>query len=70
MENKLLAVKSYASQFFNVDSTERETIISSKGFLESVSYRAKDLGRQSNCDYAEGFLVNQIPRIDSLLDTI
>ncbi len=70
MEAKLLAVKAYTTQFFNADSKERETIISSQGFLDSVSYRAKDLGRQSNCEYAEGFLVYQMPKVDSLLDTI
>ena len=68
MDAKLLAVKSYSTQFFNADSKENETIISSQGFLDSVSYRAKDLGRQSNCEYAEGFLAHQIPKTDSLLD--
>ena len=68
MDAKLLAVKAYSTQFFNADSKENETIISSQGFLDSVSYRAKDLGRQSNCEYAEGFLAHQIPKTDSLLD--
>ena len=58
MDAKLLAVKAYTTQFFNADSKESETIISSQGFLDSVSYRAKDLGRQSNCEYAEGFLAH------------
>ena len=70
MEAKLLAVKSYTTQFFNADSKESETIISSQAFLDSISYRAKDLGRQSNCEYAEGFLTHQTPKIDSLLDTV
>jgi len=68
MKEKLQAVKSYSTQFFNPESSERETIISSQGFLDSVSYRARDLGRQSNCEYAEAFIAHQIPRIDSLLD--
>ena len=68
MEAKLLAVKAYTTQFFNADSKESETIISSQGFLDSVSYRAKDLGRQSNCEYAEGFIANQLPKVDSLTD--
>ena len=68
MDTKLLAVKAYTTQFFNADSKEKETIISSQGFLDSVSYRAKDLGRQSNCEYAEGFLAHQIPKVDSLLN--
>tara|TARA_B100001142_G_C14298021_1_gene641683 strand:+ start:588 stop:1292 length:705 start_codon:yes stop_codon:yes gene_type:complete len=68
MELKLNSVKAYKTQFYNPESKEPETIISSEGFLESVKYRAKDLGRQSNCKYAEGFISHQLPKIDSLLD--
>ncbi|MBT3622076.1 MAG: bacillithiol biosynthesis deacetylase BshB1, partial [Flavobacteriales bacterium] len=68
MGEKLNAVKAYSTQFFNPESNESETIISSMGFLDSVTYRAKDLGRQANCEYAEGFLAHQIPKVDYLLD--
>ena len=68
MKEKLHAVKAYSTQFFNPESKESETIISSQGFLDSVSYRAQDLGRQANCEYAEGFLAHQMPKVDSLLD--
>ena len=68
MGEKLNAVKAYSTQFFNPESNESETIISSMGFLDSINYRAKDLGRQANCEYAEGFLAHQIPKVDSLLD--
>jgi len=68
MKEKLQAVKAYSTQFFNPESSESETIISSQGFLDSISYRAKDLGRQANCEYAEGFLAHQMPKVDSLFD--
>ena len=68
MEVKLQAVRAYSTQFFNPKSKETDTIISSKSFLESVSYRAKDLGRQSNCEYAEGFLAHQMLKVNTLLD--
>jgi len=68
MDLKLEAVKAYKTQFFNPNSDESETIISSQGFLDSVSYRAKDLGRQANCEYAEGFITHQLSKIESLLD--
>jgi bacillithiol biosynthesis deacetylase BshB1 len=68
MDVKLKAVKAYSTQFFNPESEESKTIISSQGFLDSVSYRAKDLGRQANCNYAEGFLAHQMPKVDSLMD--
>ena len=51
-----------------VESEETETIISSEDFLESVKYRAKDLGRQSTCKYAEGFITHQLPKLDTLKD--
>ena len=68
MELKLKAVKAYKTQFYNSESDESETIISKKGFLESVKYRAKDLGRQSGCEYAEGFIAHQLPKVESLFD--
>jgi len=68
MNLKIRAVKAYKTQFYNPESKESKTIISSEDFLESVKYRAKDLGRLSNCDYAEGFIAHQLPKIESLLD--
>ena len=67
---KLEAVKAYKTQFFDPNSNESETIISSQGFLDRVSYRAKDLGRQANCEYAEGFIVNQLLKVNSLLEIV
>ena len=68
MELKINAVEAYKTQFYNPKSKESKTVISSKDFLESVQYRAKDLGRQSMCKYAEGFIVHQLPKPVSLLD--
>ena len=68
MDLKIDSVKAYKTQFYNPNSQEPETIISSKGFLDSVTYRAKDLGRQSGCEYAEGFISHQLLKVDSLLD--
>ena len=68
MDIKIKVVKAYKTQFYDPDSKESETIISSKEFLESVEYRAKDLGRQSKCKYAEGFITHQLPKMESLLD--
>mgnify|MGYP001402037905 FL=1 len=68
IEKKIEAVKAYKTQFYNSDSKETETIISKKGFLESVKYRAQDLGRQANCEYAEGFIAHQMLKVDSFFD--
>ena len=65
---KMKAVKSYKSQFYNPNSKELDTIISSKDFLESIKYRAKDLGRQSHCKYAEGFIAHQLSKVSTLFN--
>jgi bacillithiol biosynthesis deacetylase BshB1 len=70
MDKKLESVLSFKTQFFDPNSKEPETIISSKGFLESVKYRAQDLGRIIGTEYAEGFISRRvlgISRLDSLL---
>ena len=68
MDKKLQAVKAYKTQFYDKNSKETETIISKKGFLESVKYRAQDLGRQANCEFAEGFIASQLLKVDSFFD--
>ena len=65
---KIEVIKQYKSQFYDPDSNEKDTIISSKSFLESIEYRAKDLGRQTFCDYAEGFISHQLPKVNLLND--
>ena len=70
IEKKEKAVLCYKSQFHNPNSDEKETIISSKEFLESIRYRAKDLGRQSNCQFAEGFISNQSLKVYSFKSLI
>lgn len=65
---KIEVIKQYKSQFYDPDSTEKDTVISSKSFFESIEYRAKDLGRQTFCDYAEGFISHQLPKVNLLND--
>lgn len=68
MDKKLDSVKAYESQFFKEDSEEPETPISSSNFFESISYRAKDLGRLIGVEYAEGYTVERLVAVDSLFD--
>ena len=67
-DKKISAIKEYKSQFFDPNSKETKTIISSKGFFDSIEYRAKDLGRQTSCVYAEGFINHQLSRVNLLND--
>ena len=68
MHKKLEAIGAYTSQFYDPYSKEKQTPISSKNFLESISYRAKNLGRLCNTEFAEGFTVARFPLVDSLFD--
>ncbi|WP_312818541.1 bacillithiol biosynthesis deacetylase BshB1 [Kaistella carnis] len=55
MEKKIEACLAFKTQFYDPESAEPMTPISSKDFLESLTYRAQDLGRLSGVDFAEGF---------------
>jgi len=66
MDVKMDAVLAYSSQFYDSNSKEAETPISSKNFTDSIHYRARDLGRLIGVDYAEGFTVERFIAITSL----
>jgi len=55
IEIKEKSIMAYSSQFFNSNSLEPETPITSKNFIDSVNYRARDLGRLIGVDFAEGY---------------
>lgn len=70
MDKKLASVMAYESQFYNENNQEPKTPITSLNFLESITYRAKDLGRIIGVDYAEGFTVERFVGVKSLDDLI
>lgn len=65
-EKRIEAVLAYGSQFYDKNSKEPVTPISSKNFLESLNYRARDLGRLIGTDYAEGYTVERYLAVNSL----
>lgn len=67
---KLEAVKAYSSQFFDESSKEPKTPISSNNFLQSVEYRAQNLGRIIFKEHAEGFNTERYPAVDSIFDLV
>ena len=69
-EKRVLSILAYSSQFYDPNSNEPETVIATKNFLESLSYRAQDLGRIIGVDYAEGFTVERYLAVDTLSDLI
>ena len=66
IEQKIEAVKAYSSQFYDPENKEPQSPISSKNFIESVSYRAQDLGRLVGVEFAEGFTVERYVAVESL----
>jgi len=68
METKLKAVKAYKSQFYDPGSDEPKTVISSKNFLDSIVYRAQDMGRLIGAEYGEGFLSSQDLGTDDIMN--
>lgn len=60
MQTKLDACLAYKTQFYDPTSTDPVTPIATKDFLESLTYRAQDLGRLSGVTYAEGFTTEKL----------
>ena len=65
IETKLKAVKAYKSQFYDPNSKEPSSPISSKNFINSITYRAQDLGRLIGTEYGEGFTAERFVAVKS-----
>ena len=70
MDLKIESVLAYKSQFYDPNSKEPETPISSSNFKESLQYRAADLGRIIGVQHAEGFNTERHTAVNSLFDLI
>lgn len=66
IEKKVEAVLAYKSQFFDPTSKEPNSPISSKNFLDSITYRAQDLGRLIGTDFAEGYTSERYVAVENL----
>lgn len=70
INTKVDSVMAYKSQFHDPNSNEPVTPIATKNFKESIHYRAQDLGRLINTEFAEGFTVERYVAVNSLADLI
>ena len=66
IDKKTESVLAYSSQFYDPKSNEPETPITSENFIDSINYRARDLGRLIGVDYAEGFTSERYVAIENL----
>lgn len=69
-ERKMKAILAYETQFFNPDSKEPETPISSQSFMEFVNARMREFGRPIGAEYGEGFTVERVPSVALLTDLL
>ncbi|MBI3509789.1 MAG: bacillithiol biosynthesis deacetylase BshB1 [Bacteroidetes bacterium] len=67
VEKKLEAIKSFSSQFFDVDSREPLTPISVPEFLEVVKARMRVFGRDAMMEFAEGFTVERSIGVEDMM---
>ena len=66
MKQKFDLINCYKSQFYNDEKFDDNTPISTKNFLDSITYRARDLGRLVGVEAAEGFLSSRFPVVDRI----
>ena len=69
-EQRLESVKAFKTQFFNPDLDEPQSYISSPEFLESITSRARVLGKRIGVKYGEGFISRKnigIHNLDALI---
>ncbi len=70
IDKKMDAVKAYSSQFYDPKSNEPISPITSKNFLDSIQYRAQDLGRLIGVEAGEGFTTERYVAVHKLDDLI
>lgn len=70
IDKKLEMIFAFESQFYDPQSDEPQTPISSENFKESLTYRARDLGRLIGVEYGEGFTTERYPAVNSIFDLI
>jgi bacillithiol biosynthesis deacetylase BshB1 len=69
-EQRMEAIKAYRTQFLPNGSTDPQTYISSPEFMESLTARARSLGKRIGVKYAEGFVSKKnigIRNLDALI---
>jgi bacillithiol biosynthesis deacetylase BshB1 len=70
MDKKLASVFAYQSQFYDPNSSEPQTPISTENTRDSLTYRYRNLGRLIGTDFGEGFNTKRYVATRSLFDLI
>ena len=70
IQTKVLAIQAFKTQFFNPDSDEPDTYISSPEFLESVMGRSREFGKSVDGEFGEGFTCRKLLGIDNIFNLL
>ena len=68
IDDKVACVLAHKSQFFDPESKEPETVISSPQFKENLRARASEYGIQSGFDYGEPLMLIRLPGVKKLTE--
>lgn len=68
IDEKIEVIKCFKSQFFDPNSNQPETPISSKAFLDFIVSRAREMGRPAGYEFAEGFTIERFIGVNDLFD--
>ncbi|WP_017729874.1 bacillithiol biosynthesis deacetylase BshB1 [Nafulsella turpanensis] len=69
-EQKVASIKAFGSQFFNPESDEPETYISSENFMKFIEARAREYGQSIGVTFGEGFTLHKQIGVKSLYDVL
>ena len=69
-DRKLDTIRAYASQFYDPNSSEPASPISSKDFLDYIEAQDRVMGRYIGVTYAEGFVTERPMGVSSLFDLL
>lgn len=67
-DQRMASIQAHRSQFFDPESQEPSTYISSRNFFDSIEGRAREVGRFAQFTYGEGFSAKRTIGVSSLLD--
>lgn len=70
MDRRMEALMAYKSQFYDPNSTEPETPISSQAFLNMIIYRSHEMGRIIGTEHGEAFKMHRPHGVRHLMDLL
>jgi len=67
METRRAAILAFSSQFHSESSTEPQTVLSQKFFLDGIEARARHFGFLIGVEFGEGFRSKRPPKLDDIV---